>query len=181
MFWAAARVWDRDHGPDVDDTYLANRRGMAAGADQLRYRLSYHYLEPDRPVGEQVAQVWYSMQGFIAQGEGVMLDVEKIGTNAAMALDWCAQMEQIIKRPVAVYSGSADVVGNGWLFDGSRPLIFPHYTTDMDETRRLAATRGAKYLDAIQWSSKAVVVGVPTLVDVDQVEVLERFDKVCGW
>ena len=176
-------MWDRQHGPAIDDQYLNNRRGMAAGASQLRYRYTYHWLEPQSPVENQVARVWFCMQGFIAQGEGVMLDVEEAGTNAAMALQFCAQMEALIHRPVAVYSGSAAVLSNGWLFEGTRPLIFPHYTPDIEESRKLAARRGAPYLDIVQWSSTGAKVGIPANVDLDQVEAgaLDRLEASCGW
>jgi lysozyme len=174
IWWAATRIWDRQHGPGKDYTFDHNRTGMAF----CHYRLLYHFLEGGRSIQQQVDQC-LAIVGTLAEGEGMMLDAEAACTEL-QALAWLHAVEAVIERPCAVYTNRQVDAGRIWnspqVFNG-RPRIFPRYTLDQDVAAASAAPYG---WDAWQWSSTGHLPGIVSAVDLDQVDHAAMFDPVCG-
>lgn len=172
-----------------EDTYWkGNRAGMAAAG--LRYRLGYWWLQPGRPVPDQVGQL-LAIMGPLAPGEGIMLDVEQDGVSEPMVVDWCTRVEAATHRPVAVYCGKyvagSTIWGSARVYNGARPRVLPWYQhageSAADYMARVRAGAAPHGWDVLQFHGGELgrCPGVTGPCDEDQVDDWQRFDAVCGY
>ena len=158
----------------VDPTFHANWVGAAAC--KIPVRLAYHFLDmtatPEAQAAHCVATV-----GTLGVGEGIMLDMECQGTNAALAVRFCEAVEKATGRPVAVYSGAffADVWHSTAVFNGHRPRILANANS---ETR--AMQQAAPYKPDVWQYGSGPVAGIAATTDWDHVYNLHAFDACCG-
>jgi hypothetical protein len=154
----------------TDSQFAANR----TGASWARWRLLYDYADP----GGDATNYLRAVVAF-APGEGAMLDAEAPGLTEADCLRWLDQVEAVTHRPAAVYTGKYTAGGTIWnsprIFNGTRPRILAAYVSE-PVARALAAPYG---WDAWQWTDKGSLLGVRTLVDLDQVDDPAAFDRCC--
>lgn len=174
----------------VDPMFAINRRGAAAAG--FPFRLLYGWLNPapitSRPfAGLRVrharaqAAHYVATVGKLAPGEGAMLDAEQAGITADMVLAWCLEVERLLGRPVAVYTGAYVDSGRIWksaaIFNGRRPRILAAYTTEAN-ARRIAAPHA---WDAWQFiGGQGRVDGVIGPCDLDQIDNPTAFVACCG-
>lgn len=165
--WVGMRVC---HGY-VDTQFARNR----AGAAWAWHRLLYDYMDPGGNADTFLATV-----GKLRLGEAAMLDAEAPGLTVGDCLRWCQQVEAATGRPAVIYTGKFTAGGTIWsssqLFNGQRARILAAYTSE-PTARALAAPYG---WDAWQWTDKGAVAGIGPLVDLNQVDDVEAFDRCCG-
>jgi len=170
----------------LDPYFKANR----AAISNRKYRLLYHFLDPVGPIARltswgrqrdgRLQAAWFlNNVGPLADGEGVMLDVEGANVYPDQAQAFCETVEAFYKRPVAVYTGRYVAGGAIWnstsLFNGQRARVLAAYLTE-----DVARARALPYRwDAWQWSSTGAEPGVLTRVDLDQVDNPAAFDRAC--
>lgn len=171
-------IWKMSQGRSFIDRYQQANR-VATREAGFTHRLMYHWVTPTHTANEQVAHL-LGTAGQLATGEGIMLDVEQGGVTLELAIAVARQTEMATGRPVAIYTGRYVDGGRIWrstdLFDGRRPRIFAAY---IPEARAAAIAAPFKW-DLWQFTSKATVDGVNTLVDANRLDNPPIFDSVCG-
>ena len=164
--WVGMRATVRSR-PDTH--FPRNRAGFA----WARCRLLYDFLVPPGDAGPFLTTV-----GALQPGEAAMLDAEDGGLTEAHCLRWLSEVEARTGRPSVVYAGRYGPIWNSSrIFDGTRARIFPAYRKTEPEARAIASPHG---WDAWQWTETGSVPGVPTLVDIDQVDDWAAFDRCAG-
>lgn len=173
----------------VDARFYENRVGTEIM--KFRHRLFYHFMTPSSPSRSKIPRLriddakkqaahFLNVAKTLKPGEGVILDVEHDLLHVDQVLAWCQIVEAALGRPVSIYTGVYVSGGSIWrskkIFDGTRPRILAAY---IDE--KLARERSAPFIwDAWQWTDRGRFSGVKTLVDLDQVDDVFAFDKICG-
>jgi GH25 family lysozyme M1 (1,4-beta-N-acetylmuramidase) len=166
----------------TDPTCAAHRAQMATQG--FIHRGLYHWLSPNTDPAAQAAH-FLDVIGTLHPGEFAMLDAEERGITAAMVLAWLAAVEQVTRRPAAVYTGAYVAGGTIWQSTairhsiyGPRPMHLAAYTT---EEKALALPGVAAYpWDAWQYSSNGPVPGVVGRCDMNRIDNRAAYDLACG-
>ena len=180
-------------GATTKDAWASfNRAG--AEAVKLRARCAYHWLTPNHPVADQVAN-FLATHGSWDGDWRPMLDIEQSGVTIGQALEWCERVEQVSQRWTACYTGLFVAGGTIWkstrLYNGSRPRVLAAYVTEQRLGELVAKYGGGVMPDVWQYlgdDGRCPGVGrrtpdgpvEATPCDNDMVLDWSKFDDLCG-
>ncbi|CAB4197594.1 Acm Lyzozyme M1 (1,4-beta-N-acetylmuramidase) [uncultured Caudovirales phage] len=162
----------------LDPAAGTNRKNTATAG--IYYRFGYHWLSAST---NALSQAKWFLQNFapLQPGEGVILDCEEAGITVPQITTWCAHVEAVTGRPVAIYTGvhvAGGAIWNSQLIFGSgqRMRWLAAYVSEA-KARKACEPYG---FDVWQWSSSGSVPGVAGRCDVNMIDHPTLCDLATG-